>query len=387
MNYFEGIDFFFLLFGILAVSLILGFLGEKQRSWITMTSIVFVVLIYSRNMNQLFLLIMYLIVQWINIKSYAVLRKKYKRNKFYYYSSLFIAILPLFLNKISGPLDMELYSFLGISYISFKTIQIVIEIYDGLIKKVEFRNFLPFMIFFPAMSSGPIDRYRRFSEDAQRYKPPREYADLLGNGIFRLILGYAYKFIISYILYEKLQLYAAGFEMADVLRYMYLYGFYLFFDFAGYSLMAVGASNIMGIQTPMNFNMPFISVDIKDFWNRWHISLSHWFRDFVFSRIVKNIMKKRVLKSMIAIAFLSYIINMFIMGAWHGLTASYLLYGLFHGVLLAVNDLYEKKFTFYEKIKDRLAYKILSWFVTFHLVMFSFLIFSGRFLEVVKHYI
>lgn len=250
MNYFEGIDFFFLLFGILAVSLILGFLGEKQRSWITMTSIVFVVLIYSRNMNQLFLLIMYLIVQWINIKSYAVLRKKYKRNKFYYYSSLFIAILPLFLNKISGPLDMELYSFLGISYISFKTIQIVIEIYDGLIKKVEFRNFLPFMIFFPAMSSGPIDRYRRFREDAQRYKPPREYADLLGNGIFRLILGYAYKFIISYILYEKLQLYAAGFEMADVLRYMYLYGVYLFFDFAGYSLMAVGASNIRGIQTP-----------------------------------------------------------------------------------------------------------------------------------------
>ena len=102
----------------------------------------------------------------------------------------------------------------------------------------------------------------------------------------------------------------------------------------------------------------------------------------MFSRIVKNIMKKRVLKSMIAIAFLSYIINMFVMGAWHGLTASYLLYGLFHGVLLAVNDLYEKKFTFYEKIKDRLAYKILSWFVTFHLVMFSFLIFSGRFLGI-----
>ena len=90
---------------------------------------------------------------------------------------------------------------------------------------------------------------------------------------------------------------------------------------------------------------------------------------------------------MTTIAFIAYIINMFIMGAWHGLTASYLLYGLFHGLLLALNDLYEKKFRFYEKIKDHFAYKVCSWFVTFHLVMFSFLIFSGRFLEVVKHYI
>ena len=101
---------------------------------------------------------------------------------------------------------------------------------------------------------------------------------------------------------------------------MYLYTLYLFFDFAGYSLMAVGSSNILGIQTPMNFNKPFLSVDIKDFWTRWHITLSTWLRDFVFSRVLMQVIRKKWFKNRLHNATYAYIINMLVMGFWHGLS-------------------------------------------------------------------
>lgn len=383
MNYFEGLDFYAALFSVLILYIISKSRIRNPRISITIVSMLFIVLIYSKSKMQLVLLMTYLFIEWINIRTYLLFRKKYKRNRLYYYISLFIAMAPLIINKLTEG-NLNLFAFLGISYISFKTIGIIIEIYDGLIKEVEFSDYLPFMIFMPTMSSGPIDRFRRFKDDLDYEMDGSEYTELIGTGLFRFTLGYAYKFVISLFLYKYLQR-AMDFTMIKTFAYMYIYGFYLFFDFAGYSLMAVGTANILGINTPMNFNKPFISINIKDFWNRWHMSLSYWFRDFVFSRIVKNILKKKIFKNMTSIAFTSYIINMFIMGAWHGLTKSYLLYGLYHGLLLALNELYEQKSSFYKNNKDSLVYKIGSWFITFQLIMFGFFIFSGRFVEVVNH--
>lgn len=383
MNYFEGLDFYAALFSVLILYIISKSRIRNPRISITIVSMLFIVLIYSKSKMQLVLLMTYLFIEWINIRTYLLFRKKYKRNRLYYYISLFIAMAPLIINKLTEG-NLNLFAFLGISYISFKTIGIIIEIYDGLIKEVEFSDYLPFMIFMPTMSSGPIDRFRRFKDDLDHEMGGSEYTELIGTGLFRFTLGYAYKFVISLFLYKYLQR-AMDFTMIKTFAYMYIYGFYLFFDFAGYSLMAVGTANILGINTPMNFNKPFISINIKDFWNRWHMSLSYWFRDFVFSRIVKNILKKKIFKNMTSIAFTSYIINMFIMGAWHGLTKSYLLYGLYHGLLLALNELYEQKSSFYKNNKDSLVYRIGSWFITFQLIMFGFFIFSGRFVEVVNH--
>ena len=159
---------------------------------------------------------------------------------------------------------------------------------------------------------------------------------------------------------------------------MYLYTFYLFFDFAGYSLMAVGSSNILGISTPMNFNKPFLSVDIKDFWNRWHISLSTWLRDFVFSRIFMEATKKKRFKKRLTTAMYAYMVNMLLMGFWHGLTISYIIYGFYHGVLMAGFEYYQKKSNFYKTNKNKTWYKILSWFITINLIMIGLYIFSGE---------
>ena len=142
--------------------------------------------------------------------------------------------------------------------------------------------------------------------------------------------------------------------------------------------MAVGSSNILGIQTPMNFNKPFLSVDIKDFWTRWHITLSTWLRDFVFSRVLMQVIRKKWFKNRLHNATYAYMVNMLVMGFWHGLGVSYIVYGFYHGVLMAGFEIYQKKSNFYKKNKNKNWYKLLSWFVTMNLVMIGFFIFSGE---------
>ncbi|WP_338417499.1 MBOAT family O-acyltransferase, partial [Oenococcus oeni] len=99
-----------------------------------------------------------------------------------------------------------------------------------------------------------------------------------------------------------------------LLYVMYTYGFDLFFDFAGYSLFAVAISYLMGIETPMNFKQPFKSKNLKEFWNRWHISLSFWFRDFVFMRMVFVMKKRRLFKKSTTYSSVAYVLNMLLMG-------------------------------------------------------------------------
>lgn len=135
---------------------------------------------------------------------------------------------------------------------------------------------------------------------------------------------------------------------------------------------------MLGICVPDNFRKPFVSIDMKDFWARWHISLSEWFRDFVFSRFVMLGMKNKWFKDRLKGASVGFLVNMLLMGVWHGLSLHYIVYGLYHGLLLAGTEIYQKKAGFYKKNKKKRWYRVLSWFVTLNLVMFGFLIFSGH---------
>ena len=160
--------------------------------------------------------------------------------------------------------------------------------------------------------------------------------------------------------------------------YMYVYSMYLFFDFAGYSLFAVGTSYLMGYDTPMNFNKPFLSWNIKEFWNRWHMTLSFWFRDYIYMRLMFTLIKKKVFKSRIVASNVGYFALFVIMGVWHGLTWYYLVYGLYHAGLICLTDAwlrFKKKHK--EKIPSNKLTHGLAIFLTFNAVCFSFLIFSG----------
>lgn len=380
MHYFEGLSFFMTLGFILIIAFIMNVFQKSTYYLSLVFSTLMVYLVFAENPMHLGSIIGYVLVGYILMH----LSVKFKEHKKTMILMVFLAGLPLFLVKILQVLDISGFGFLGISYMTFKLIQIIIEIYDGLIvKPMSLLDYVHFLLFFPALSSGPIDRSRRFLEDWNKQRTRQEYIELAGVGIFRLILGMFYKIVISGLVFHEMKFIHYK-DFSYFIIYMYLYSAYLFFDFAGYSLMAVGASNVLGVETPMNFNIPFISVDIKDFWNRWHITLSTWLRDFVFSRIVMRFMRKKIFKKRLTTAMVAYMINMTFMGFWHGITLNYIAYGFYHGILMAAFEWYQKKSKFYKKNKNKTWYKVISWLITMHLVMFGFLIFSGKISEWVR---
>ena len=373
MNYFEGNEFFLLLFVVLLIGFVVNFFEKRKDYYILVLSLLFAGAIYGKSRAMIVYLISFVIYQYFLV--FIAQRIETKRLK----PLVFLSILPLVINKVFALTSLHLLAFIGISYMSFKTIQIMLEISDGLIKeKISIKDYLQFLLFFPTVSAGPIDRSRRFLKEINEVMPRKEYLELAGDGVYRIVLGLLYKVVLSTYVYQMLLALNNTSTVVYSIKYMYLYTLYLFFDFAGYSLMAVGSSNILGIQTPMNFNKPFLSVDIKDFWTRWHITLSTWLRDFVFSRVLMQVIRKKWFKNRLHNATYAYMVNMLVMGFWHGLSVSYIVYGFYHGVLMAGFEVYQKKSNFYKKNKNKNWYKLLSWFVTMNLVMIGFFIFSGE---------
>ena len=373
MNYFEGNEFFLLLFAVLLIGFVVNFFEKRKDYYILALSLLFAGAIYGKSRAMIVYLISFVIYQYFLV--FIAQRIEIKRLK----PLVFLSIFPLVINKVFALTSLHLLAFIGISYMSFKTIQIMLEISDGLIKeKISIKDYLQFLLFFPTVSAGPIDRSRRFLKEINDVMPRKEYLELAGDGVYRIVLGLLYKVVLSTYVYQILLALSNTGTVVYSIKYMYLYTLYMFFDFAGYSLMAVGSSNILGIQTPMNFNKPFLSVDIKDFWTRWHITLSTWLRDFVFSRVLMQVIRKKWFKNRLHNATYAYMVNMLVMGFWHGLSVSYIVYGFYHGVLMAGFEVYQKKSNFYKKNKNKNWYKLLSWFVTMNLVMIGFFIFSGE---------
>ena len=373
MNYFEGNEFFLLLFVVLLIGFVLNYFGKRKDYYILSLSILFAGAIYGKSKAMVAYLLAFIIYQYVLV--FIAQRMDSKRLR----PLVILSILPLVVNKVFAITQLHLLAFIGISYMSFKTIQIMLEISDGLIKeKIGIKDYLQFLLFFPTVSAGPIDRSRRFLKEINEVMPRKEYLELAGDGVYRIVLGLLYKVVLSTYVYQILLALSNTGTVVYSIKYMYLYTLYLFFDFAGYSLMAGGSSNILGIQTPMNFNKPFLSVDIKDFWTRWHITLSTWLRDFVFSRVLMQVIRKKWFKNRLHNATYAYMVNMLVMGFWHGLSVSYIVYGFYHGVLMAGFEVYQKKSNFYKKNKNKNWYKLLSWFVTMNLVMVGFFIFSGE---------
>jgi membrane protein involved in D-alanine export len=160
---------------------------------------------------------------------------------------------------------------------------------------------------------------------------------------------------------------------------MYAYTLYLFFDFAGYSAFAIGFSYLFGVHTPENFRRPFLASNIREFWNRWHVSLSWWLRDHVYMRFVMAATKRSWFPNRHLASHVGLVLALGLMGLWHGTQWQYVLYGLYHGVLLVGHDVFSRR------IAPRLPHLPgflrvpLSVLVTFHAVAFGFLLFSGRF--------
>ncbi|WP_252243379.1 MULTISPECIES: D-alanyl-lipoteichoic acid biosynthesis protein DltB [unclassified Clostridium] len=373
-------DYFYLYLLLLTFipAIILALNGIKPKYYGIIVSAVMILLIMTKSIG-LYLFLMFLIGETFVIYMYLFIRKK-TDNKYIYWLALFLSMLPVVISKLAGVTRYSsVIGFIGLSYLNFKAIQMIIEIYDGRITEIKFTTFIYFIMFFPTLSSGPIDRWKRFEENLNGKIEKEEYInEYLIPGFRKIILAIGYKFILAYLIdtYWLLKI-PTDITLLNSWNYMYAYTLYLFFDFAGYSLFAVGTSYIFGIKTPDNFNKPFVSKDMKEFWTRWHISLSRWFGDYIFSRFVLNSMRKKRFKNRIIASHVAQIITMFVMGLWHGLTTYYIIYGLYQGSALVLTDIYQKKSTYYKKHKKEKWFQMIQRVVTFHIVCFGMLIFSG----------
>ncbi|MGX7013176.1 D-alanyl-lipoteichoic acid biosynthesis protein DltB [Vagococcus silagei] len=386
--------FYFIILGVLFLPSIFMSLKGKRVVWYqNLITVVFLWMSFAGpNLRQGISLIAYIVWQVMLTQWYFNYRKE-KNSSGIFYLTVFLSIVPMIIIKLEPFMLTEtLFGFLGYSYLTFKSVQVIMEMRDGILKDYKMSDYIQFLIFFPTISSGPIDRYRRFTSDLHSAPTTEKYVELLGKGIHFIFLGFLYKFIIGYFLGSQLLPLVQQFALSKngvvlgTIGYMYVYSFYLFFDFAGYSLFAVGTSYLLGYETPINFNKPFISPNIKEFWNRWHMSLSFWFRDYVYMRLMFTLLKKKVFKSRIVASNVGYFALFMLMGVWHGLEWYYIVYGLYHAALICINDAWIR---YKRKHKDKLPSNkfthAFSVFLTFNAVCVSFLIFSGFLDVLIKH--
>lgn len=375
MTLFADPSFFVLLAAAVVLAAAIGLSGHTLRHYGLAVSVGFLACVFFKTPAQLAALLGFVAVARASVLFLARNPKDRRR----YLVSVAVTLVPLVVYKVSAVFDQSLWGFVGVSYVTFKAVQVVIEVHDGLIPREELglEDWLYFLLFFPQFSSGPIDRSRRFFADAHATPARDEYAGMLARGILLLLAGAVYKVVVATWIHRFYAPSAAGDAWAQVQTAL-LYGLYLFCDFQGYSLMAMGASYCLGIRCPRNFRAPFAAVDIIDFWNRWHITLSTWFRDFVFMRFTRWVMHRRLLRDRLQVAMCAFMVDMLVMGFWHGIAWCYIAYGVYHGVLLAATQAMQKRWGFYKRHRRDGWFRTCSWAVTQVLVFLGFAIFSGQ---------
>ena len=387
---------YFLYVIVATLPIFIALFFKKRFAWYeVLVSLFFILTMLTGDKpNQLYALGFYVVWQLLLVFLYKTYRKK-RDSKWIFYLVSLLSLMPIIFVKVEPAINgtQSLLGFLGISYLTFRSVGIIIELRDGVIKNFTLWEFLRFLLFMPTFSSGPIDRFKRFNENYQTTPEKKELMDMLEESVKFIMWGFLYKFILAHALGEILLPPLKNLALQNgrpvnlyTLAVMYTFGLELFFDFAGYSMFALAISNLMGIRSPINFNRPFLSRDLKEFWNRWHMSLSFWFRDFVFMRMVMVMTRKKLFKNRNVTSSVAYILNMLIMGFWHGVTWYYIAYGLFHGLGLVINDAWLRKKKSLNKERKKAGkaplpenrwIQLLGMVVTFHVVMFSFLIFSG----------
>lgn len=273
----------------------------------------------------------------------------------------------------------------GISFYTFETISYTVDVYRGLIKpEKSFLNYGLFVTFFPKLVAGPIQRASELLE--QLKNRPAFQSDFIAEGMKRILYGLFLKVVladnISPIVDEGFALDPANLTALDVWMLAFLFGFQIYFDFSAYSHIAVGAAKMMGITIPENFNYPYIAASFKDFWKRWHISLSSWIRDYLYLplsgvKVVKTTgaggigegLEQTRKSSKNRALFLTWAI----MGLWHGANWTFVFWGVYHSILIWLERMLKP-------LRDKMPWlnaKWIGWCITLPLAMLSWIPFRA----------
>ena len=252
---------------------------------------------------------------------------------------------------------------IGISFYTFQIISYEIDVYN---KKVNVQsNILKYFLYvflFPQLIAGPIVRYQDVNNEIDNRNVTFE---MFANGVRRFIIGLSKKVIIANNLGELCNIYLNLGDKSVLFTWVFAISYMLqiYFDFSGYSDIAIGLGKMLGFNFPENFNYPYMAKSITDFWRRWHMTLSSWFRDYVYIPLGGN--KKGVLKQIRNI-----LIVWSLTGLWHGASWNFIVWGLYFGILLILEKFILKKY--FSNVP-----KFIKGIYTLFLVMISFVIFQG----------
>ncbi len=285
---------------------------------------------------------------------------------------------------ITGPVKpFGIFLPVGVSFFTFQSLSYTLDVYKGSIKPLNsIIDYGFFVSFFPQLVAGPIVRASDFLP--QIHKKPFISQEDLGKALFLIIAGLIKKAVISdYIsgnfvdrVFDNPMLYS-GFEN---LMATYSYAIQIYCDFSGYSDMAIGIALLLGFHLPMNFNAPYTSVSITEFWRRWHISLSSWLRDYLYIPLGGS--RKGKMRT-----YINLMLTMLLGGLWHGASIKFIIWGGLHGAALAVEKAFKTFFKIDDKIKPKTWIRISTTILTFHFVCFCWIFFRARNFEIASQVI
>jgi alginate O-acetyltransferase complex protein AlgI len=267
---------------------------------------------------------------------------------------------------------------IAISFFTFQAISYLVDCYRGTIEKITFLDLAVYLSFFPHLVAGPIVRAAEFVPQMRNPHNPRAVdttraATLIARGLFK-------KMVIADLLYVQIVRPAFGapgkLSSIDSIVAVYAYAAQLYADFSGYTDIAIGIALLLGFKFPENFNRPYTATSLRDFWQRWHMTLSRWLRDYVYIPLGGN--KTSVFGA--KFVSLNLIVTMTIGGLWHGANLTFVIWGLYMGVMLLV----ERSI---RNFNEKHNIDVPSWLrrlLTFHVVTFGWIIFASESMSNVK---
>jgi alginate O-acetyltransferase complex protein AlgI len=250
---------------------------------------------------------------------------------------------------------------LGISFFTFEFIHYAVDRYRGKVERGTFAEYLAFIFFFPTMVAGPIKRFQDFVPCLRA--PSADWQTDFNRGITRILTGLAKKFAIA----DLLTSFTDHLNYADIAQaerwvlpiWLFAYGWKIYFDFSAYSDIAIGSGRLFGIAIPENFDWPYFRTNITAFWRHWHISLYKWLVDYVFVPLGgSRVSRGKVYRNILFVMLVS--------GIWHGAGINYIVWGLWHGLMLCGHRFVsERKGWFGEGVSDSTSFKFASWLLTY----------------------
>ena len=268
---------------------------------------------------------------------------------------------------------------IAISFLTFHALSYIIDVYRRKLAPTRsLVDILFYISFFPHLIAGPIVRARAFLEQTVRKSDPKDIR--LGLSVFLIVGGLFKKVIVANYLstdfVDGVFRSPADYSRLDLLLGMYAYAFQIYCDFSAYTDIAIGVANLLGYRFPQNFNQPYRALTVRDFWRRWHMTLSSWLRDYLYIPLGGN-------RDGVAATYRNIMLTMALGGLWHGASFNFVIWGVLHGGALVI----ERMLGMTGERGRRRPPAVVCWFVTFHFVCLAWVFFRSPTLDGAQTYL